>query len=43
MLLVGTDDEELVDEILDEVENDEGIELPDDTGDECRSPSVRDA
>jgi hypothetical protein len=33
VLLVGTDDEELVDSILDEVENDEGIELPDDTGD----------
>ena len=28
VLLVGTDDEELVDSILDEVENDEGIELP---------------
>ena len=30
VLLVGTDDEELVDSILDEVENDEGIELPED-------------
>jgi hypothetical protein len=30
VLLVGTDHEELVDAILDEVENDEGIELPDD-------------
>ena len=30
VLLVGTDDEELVDSILDDVENDEGIELPDD-------------
>jgi hypothetical protein len=31
VLLVGTDDEELVDSILDDVENDEGIELPDET------------
>jgi hypothetical protein len=41
VLLVGTDDEELVDAILDEVENDEGIELPDDDdagGDEDRLP-----
>ncbi len=30
VLLVGTDDEELVDSILDDVENDEGVELPDD-------------
>ncbi len=30
VLLVGSDDEELVDSILDDVENDEGIELPDD-------------
>jgi hypothetical protein len=29
VLLVGTDNEELVDAILDEVENDEGVELPD--------------
>lgn len=29
VLLVGTDDEELVDTILDDVENDDGIELPD--------------
>ena len=35
VLLVGTDNEELVDEILDDVENDEGIELPDDTGDDA--------
>ena len=35
VLLVGTADEELVDEILDDVENDEGIELPDDTGDDA--------
>jgi hypothetical protein len=34
VLLVGTDDEELVDSILDEVENDEGIELPDETDEE---------
>ncbi len=34
VLLVGTDDEELVDSILDDVENDEGIELPDETDDE---------
>jgi hypothetical protein len=33
VLLVGTDDEELVDSILDEVENDEGIELPDEADD----------
>ena len=30
VLLVGTQDEELVDAILDDVENDEGIDLPDD-------------
>ena len=30
VLLVGTENEELVDTILDEVENDEGVELPDD-------------
>ena len=35
ILLVGTADEELVDAILDEVENDDGIEIPDDTGDEA--------
>ena len=29
ILLVGTDDEELVDAILDEVENDDGVDLPD--------------
>lgn len=34
-LLVGTDDEELVDAILDEVENDEGIDLPDETEDDA--------
>lgn len=34
VLLVGTDDEELVDSILDDVENDEGIELPDETDEE---------
>jgi hypothetical protein len=34
VLLVGTGDEELVDSILDEVENDEGIELPEDGDDE---------
>jgi hypothetical protein len=33
VLLVGTDDEALVDSILDEVENDEGVELPDDGDD----------
>jgi hypothetical protein len=33
VLLVGTEDEELVDAILDEVENDEGVELPDDDED----------
>ena len=33
VLLVGTEDEELVDTILDEVENDEGVELPDDDDD----------
>jgi hypothetical protein len=33
VLLVGTDDEELVDTILDDVENDEGIELPDEDED----------
>jgi hypothetical protein len=31
ILLVGTDDEQLVDEILDDVENDEGVVLPDET------------
>ena len=35
ILLVGTDDEELVDAILDDVENDEGIDLPDDDGDDA--------
>jgi hypothetical protein len=34
VLLVDTDHETLVDSILDEVENDEGIELPDDDDDE---------
>jgi hypothetical protein len=33
VLLVSTDDEALVDSILDEVENDEGVELPDDSDD----------
>jgi hypothetical protein len=33
VLLVGTENEELVDTILDEVENDEGVELPDDDDD----------
>jgi hypothetical protein len=32
VLLVGTNDEQLVDAILDDVENDEGVELPDDEG-----------
>ena len=31
ILLVSTDDEELVDAILDDVENDDGVELPDET------------
>jgi hypothetical protein len=35
VLLVGTADEELVDAILDDVENDEGVELPDDDGDDA--------
>jgi hypothetical protein len=35
VLLVGTADEALVDEILDDVENDEGIDLPDDDDDEA--------
>ncbi len=35
VLLVGTDDEELVDAILDDVENEEGVELPDDEGDDA--------
>ncbi len=34
VLLVGTDDEELVDSILDDVENDEGVELPDENDDD---------
>jgi len=34
VLLVGTQDEELVDAILDDVENDEGVDLPDDDDDE---------
>jgi hypothetical protein len=34
ILLVGTDDEELVDTILDDVENDEGVVLPDETEDD---------
>ncbi len=34
ILLVGTDDEELVDAILDDVENDEGVELPDEDEDD---------
>lgn len=39
VLLVGTDDEELVDAILDDVENDEGIELPaGEGGEEDRLP-----
>ncbi len=33
VLLVGTENEELVDAILDEVENDEGVDLPDDDDD----------
>ena len=33
VLLVSTEDEELVDSILDDVENDEGVELPDETED----------
>jgi hypothetical protein len=35
VLLVGTVDEELVDAILDDVENDEGVDLPDDNGDDA--------
>jgi hypothetical protein len=35
VLLVGTGDEALVDAILDDVENDEGVELPEDQGDEA--------
>lgn len=38
VLLVSTDDEDLVDSILDEVENDDGIELDDDGGDDDRLP-----
>ena len=38
VLLVGTDDEELVDAILDEVENGEYVELPDDDGDDDGEP-----
>jgi hypothetical protein len=34
VLLVSTDDEQLVDSILDDVENDEGVELPDDADEE---------
>jgi hypothetical protein len=34
VLLVGTEDEELVDAILDDVENDEGVELPDEDADD---------
>jgi hypothetical protein len=34
VLLVGTDDEALIDAILDDVENDEGVELPDESGDD---------
>jgi hypothetical protein len=34
VLLVGSEHEELVDAILDEVENDEGVELPDDDDDD---------
>ena len=34
VLMVGTENEELVDSILDEVENDEGVELPGDDGDD---------
>lgn len=35
VLLVGTADEELVDAILDDVENDEGVEMPDEGADEA--------
>jgi hypothetical protein len=35
VLLVGTADEDLVDAILDDVENDEGVDLPDDEGDDA--------
>ncbi len=35
VLLVGTHDEELVDSILDDVENDEGVELPDEDEDDA--------
>ena len=41
VLLVGTDDEELVDSILDEVENDEGVELPDENTDDDDSDADR--
>ena len=34
ILLVGTDDEQMVDSILDDVENDEGVVLPDETEDD---------
>ncbi|MEY2414832.1 MAG: hypothetical protein QOH53_166 [Ilumatobacteraceae bacterium] len=34
VLLVGTENEEIADAILDEVENDEGVELPDGDGDD---------
>ncbi|MGZ4724336.1 MAG: hypothetical protein ACXV8L_09015 [Ilumatobacteraceae bacterium] len=35
ILLVGTADEELVDAILDDVENDEGVDLPDESDDDA--------
>jgi hypothetical protein len=38
VLLVGTNDEELVDSILDDVENDEDVEVPDEADDEDRLP-----
>jgi hypothetical protein len=38
VLLVGTDDEELVDAILDDVENDEGVDLAEDDGDVDQLP-----
>jgi hypothetical protein len=41
VLLVSTDDEQVVDSILDDVENDEGVELPEDTGTDDDSDADR--
>ncbi len=41
VLLVSTEHEELVDSILDDVENDEGVDLPDDTADDDESDADR--